>query len=103
MESDTARGEKTNGRRAGAGDDEATPSGVRLLLPRGARCRRRRRESQEVEAGAAEARCGGIRVLEGEPAAAIAIGAVDGELGSRGLRVRGERDQRGERIEIVCH
>ena len=92
LESDTARGEKINGRRAGAGD-KANPRG-RWRRPHGAR--RRRRESQEVdaEAAAAEARCGGVRILEGD-AAAIAI-TVDGGARFtgppwRGIRRREER------------
>jgi hypothetical protein len=90
LESDTARGEKTNGRRAGAGY-KANPRGS-WRRPRGAR--RRRRDSQEVdaEAAAAEARCVGVRILEGEAAAPIAI-TVDG-----GARVMG-RPWRGIRSE----
>ena len=100
LESDTARGEKKKGRR-GAG--RATNPRGRWRRPRGAQ--RRRRESQEVDAAAvaAEARCGGIRILEGEAAAAIAID-VDDELksrGSRGERSRGGRERgREEPVNI---
>ena len=67
LESDTARGEKKKGRR---GAERATNPRGRWRRPRGAQ--RRRKESQEVDAAAvaAEARCGGIRILEGEAAAA---------------------------------
>jgi hypothetical protein len=76
LESDTARGEKTNGRRAGA-RDKANPRGRgRWRRPRGAR---RETDSREVdaEAAAVEARCVALKILQGEVAAPIAI-TVDG-------------------------
>jgi len=85
LESDTARGEKTNGRLRAAGVETDTP---RLLRPwRGCERRRRSEESLEVDGeGAAPWWRGGIRVLDdGEAMAVIAIAPA----------VRKDEDPRG--------
>lgn len=71
LESDTARGVKTNGRRRAGAVETGTPRPRRPW--RGCARRRRSEESPEVD-GAAPWWCAGIRVMDdGEAMAAIAI------------------------------
>jgi hypothetical protein len=89
LESDTARGEKTNGRLRAAGVETDI---ARPRRPwRGCAQRRRSEESPEVDGEGAAPWCrGGIRVLDdGEAMAAIAIAPAD--CGEEGRRRRGAR------------